>query len=64
MVLAEGDVAFWGGFVEHSNIRKDWETDARGRVTWRGLVPGVTYRVGKRTFTVRSGEVRDLGDVK
>jgi hypothetical protein len=64
MVLAAGDVVFWGNFVEHSNVRKDWYTDARGRVTWRGLVPGVTYRVGKRTFTVRPGEVRDLGDVK
>ena len=27
-------------------------------------VPGVTYRVGNRDFTVRPGEVLDLGDLK
>jgi hypothetical protein len=64
MVLAAGDTAGWSGFIEHSNIRKDWETDAQGRITWRDLVPGVTYRVGNRDFTVKSGELLDLGDVK
>jgi hypothetical protein len=62
LVLAAGDLAFWGGFVQHSNVRKDWHTDAEGRVTWRGLVPGATYRVHDRDFTVRPGEVLDLGD--
>ena len=63
LVLAAGDSAFWGGFVQHSNVRKDWHTDAEGRITWRGLVPGATYRVHNRDFKVRSGEVLDLGDV-
>jgi RNA polymerase sigma factor (sigma-70 family) len=64
VVLAAGDTAFWGGFIEHSNTRKDWHTDAEGRITWRELVPGVTYRVNNREFTVKSGEVLDLGDLK
>ena len=65
LVLTPGDPAFstWGAFIEHSNIRRDWHTDAQGCVTWRDLVPGVTYRVGKRDFTVRPGEVLDLGDI-
>jgi protocatechuate 3,4-dioxygenase beta subunit len=62
MVLATGDTAFWGGFIEHSNIRKDWHTDEQGRITWRDLVPGLTYRVNNRDFTVRPGETLDLGD--
>ena len=40
------------------------QTDAPGRITWRNLVPGVTYRVGNREFTVRPGEELDLGDLK
>jgi hypothetical protein len=64
LVLGPGDLAFWGGFIEHSNIRKDWHTDAQGRITWRDLVPGVPYRIHKRHFTVRPGEVLDLGDIK
>jgi RNA polymerase sigma factor (sigma-70 family) len=63
LMLAAGDAAFWGGFVQHSNVRQDWHTDAEGRVTWRGLVPGATYRVHNREFTARPGEVLDLGDV-
>ncbi|HEV3256266.1 MAG TPA: sigma-70 family RNA polymerase sigma factor [Gemmataceae bacterium] len=63
MVLGTGDSAFWGGLIEHSNIRKDWYTDAQGRITWRDLVPGVTYRINNRDVTVRPGAVRDLGDV-
>jgi RNA polymerase sigma factor (sigma-70 family) len=64
MVLAPGDTANWSQFIEHSNVRKDWTTDAQGRITWRDLVPGVTYRVWKREFKVKSGEVLDLGDLK
>jgi protocatechuate 3,4-dioxygenase beta subunit len=64
MVLGPGDTANWSQFIEHSNTRKDWTTDAQGRITWRDLVPGLTYRVGKRDFTVKPGEVLDLGDVK
>jgi RNA polymerase sigma factor (sigma-70 family) len=63
LVLAAGDSAFWGGLIQHSNVRKDWHTDAQGRVTWRDLVPGATYRINNRDFTVRSGEVLDLGDI-
>ncbi len=62
LVLSAGDLAFWGGFVQHSNIRQDWHTDAGGRVTWGGLVPGATYRVHDRDFTVRPGEALDLGE--
>ena len=64
MVLNPGDTAPWSQFIWHSNIRKDWTTDAQGRITWRDLVPGVTYRVGKRDFTVKPGEVLDLGDLR
>src|SRR5262249_47334237 len=28
MVLAPGDTSFWAGFIEHSNIRKDWRADS------------------------------------
>jgi RNA polymerase sigma factor (sigma-70 family) len=62
VVPAAGDSGWWGAFIEHSNIRKDWHTDAQGRVTWRNLVPGVTYRVNNRDFTVRPGQMLDLGD--
>lgn len=64
VVLAAGDTARWGDFIEHSNIRNDWQTDAEGRITWRNLVPGVTYRVNNRDFTVRPGEKLDLGNLK
>jgi RNA polymerase sigma factor (sigma-70 family) len=64
VVLAVSDTAFWADFNEHSSLRKDWHTDGEGRVTWRELVPGVTYRVGNREFTVRPGETLDLGDLK
>jgi RNA polymerase sigma factor (sigma-70 family) len=63
MVLTPGDFAWWGAFIEHSNIRKDWHTDAQGRISWRNLVPGVTYRVNNRNFTVKPGEELDLGDI-
>jgi RNA polymerase sigma factor (sigma-70 family) len=42
---------------------KDFRTDAQGRITCLGLVPGVTYRLEKRDFTVRSGETLDVGDI-
>jgi RNA polymerase sigma factor (sigma-70 family) len=64
MVLAGPDTPVWSQFIWHSNIRKDWETDAQGRINWRDLVPGVTYRVHQRDFTVKAGEVLDLGDLK
>jgi len=64
VVLSPGDTAFWAGFIEHSNIRRDWRTDTDGRITWRDLVPGVTYRINHREFTVRPGETLDLGDLK
>jgi hypothetical protein len=64
VVLGTGDTALWGGFIEHSNLRKDWHTDAQGQVTWRDLVPGVTYRVNHRDFRVTPGELLDLGDLK
>jgi RNA polymerase sigma factor (sigma-70 family) len=63
MVLSASDSAFWGAFIEHSNARKDWHTDAQGYITWRNLVPGLTYRVNQRDFTVRPGEMLDLGDL-
>jgi RNA polymerase sigma factor (sigma-70 family) len=64
LVLAPGDTAFWGDFINHSSIRQDWHTDAQGRITWRNLIPGATYRVNRRDFTVRTGEVLDLGDFR
>jgi hypothetical protein len=64
LVLAPGDTTFWADFSWHSNIRQDWRTDSEGRITWRDLVPGVTYRMNNRDFTVRSGETLDLGDLK
>lgn len=45
-------------------------SDAQGRVTLHGLVPGATYRIGGddsggwREFTVAAGQTVDLGDVK
>jgi hypothetical protein len=63
LVLGPGDLAFWGGFIGHSNIRKDWHTDAQGRITWRELVPGATYSIHGRVFTAQPGEVLDLGDM-
>ena len=27
LVLAAGDSAFWGGLIQHSNVRKDWHTN-------------------------------------
>jgi hypothetical protein len=46
-------------------------TDAQGRCTLSGLVPGVQYRIGwqskdgygARDFTVKPGETLDLADV-
>jgi protocatechuate 3,4-dioxygenase beta subunit len=64
LVLGAGDTAFWAGFIEHSNIRADWHTDSAGRITWRNLVSGVTYRINHRDFTVKPGETLDLGDLK
>jgi hypothetical protein len=64
MVLAGPETPPWSQLIWHSNIRKDWETDTQGRVTWRDLVPGVTYRVHNRDFTVKPGETLDLGDLK
>jgi hypothetical protein len=63
-VLGAGDTTFWAGFIWHSNIRDDWRTDREGRITWRDLVPGLTYRVNNREFTVKAGETLDLGDLK
>jgi RNA polymerase sigma factor (sigma-70 family) len=63
LILAPGDLAFWGAFITHSNIRKDWHTDDRGRITWRGLVPGASYQIQGRAVTVRPGQELDLGDV-
>jgi hypothetical protein len=42
LVLAAADSVSWGDFIEHSNIRKEFWTDAQGRVTWHQLVPGAT----------------------
>jgi hypothetical protein len=64
LVLAPGDTTFWAGFNWHSNIREDWRTDSEGRITWRDLVPGATYRINNRKFTVKPGETLDLGDLK
>jgi protocatechuate 3,4-dioxygenase beta subunit len=64
LVLGAGDTTFWAEFIWHSNIREDWRTDSEGRITWRDLVPGVTYRINNREFTVKSGETLDLGDLK
>jgi uncharacterized GH25 family protein len=63
-VLGAGDTTFWAEFNWHSNIRQDWRTDSEGRITWRDLVPGVTYRINNREFTVKPGEILDLGDLK
>ena len=48
--------------------RREWQySDAEGRITVGGLIPGVTYRYfdGKKTreFTAESGKTHDLGDV-
>jgi hypothetical protein len=63
-VLGAGDTTLWADFSWHSNIREDWRTDSEGRITWRDLVPGVTYRINNREFTVKPGETLDLGDLK
>jgi hypothetical protein len=63
-VLGAGDTTFWAEFIWHSNIREDWRTDSEGRITWRNLVPGATYRINNREFTVKPGETLDLGDLK
>lgn len=45
------------------------KTDAEGRVTMLGLVPGATYRIGEqfgalsKEFTVGSGQTVDLGEI-
>jgi hypothetical protein len=64
LVLGAGDSTFWAEFIEHSNIRDDWRTDSEGRITWRNLIPGATYRINDREFRVKSGETVDLGDLK
>jgi hypothetical protein len=64
LVLAPGDTTRWADFIWHSNIREDWRTDGEGRITWRDLVPGATYRINNREFNVKPGEVLDLGDLK
>jgi len=64
LVLGAGDTTFWADFIWHSNNRQDWRTDSEGRITWRNLVPGVTYRINNREFTVKPGETLDLGDLK
>ena len=58
------------------NYGMDFQSDAEGRLTLPGLIPGATYRIEDRTpalgggvpvvrkeFTVQPGETRDLGDI-
>jgi RNA polymerase sigma factor (sigma-70 family) len=69
LLIADGDLL---ANVDRANYWTGPTTDARGRVTFPALVPGVTYRLrngdlGKkvttRDFTVESGKTLDLGDV-
>jgi hypothetical protein len=55
-------------FPVASPFRKDGpQTDATGRCTFSGLIPGATYRFGhaviKTTFRTEAGKEVDLGDV-
>jgi beta-lactamase regulating signal transducer with metallopeptidase domain len=69
----ERNQPFWLDHVFWTNVRRDPrpKTDADGRVTVTGLVPGATYRLSytdKRwtdgyEFHVRAGETTDVGDV-
>jgi hypothetical protein len=58
------------------NYPRDFQTDAQGRVTFPVLIPGATYRIVdfstiadgsgpevRKEFTVRPGEVVELGDI-
>lgn len=57
--------------LDHDRYR-DLKTDADGRMTFPTLIPGATYRISvynqpvktQVEFTVRSGELKDLGDLK
>jgi hypothetical protein len=61
--------------IDSINYRKGPTSDAHGRIVFAALIPGATYRVSNRAiartpnqahankeFTVKSGEVLDLGD--
>ncbi len=62
--------------VDPINYQKDPASDAQGRIVFPALIPGATYRIIDRTttrtpngpqlrkeFTVKPGEVLDLGDI-
>ena len=63
--------------IDTINYPKDPASDAQGRIVFPALIPGATYRVIDRTtfrdpggpqlrktFTVKSGESLDLGDIR
>src|SRR5262249_38881979 len=70
-VLA-GDAELLGNIQHRAYQMHNWRTDAQGRVTLPGLVPGVAYRivalgqgeVVRPEFTVRPGETLDLKEIK
>jgi hypothetical protein len=55
----------WAGHLDPGRYRKGPQTDAEGRVTLSGLIPGATYRLllGKgntRDFTAQAGTTIEL----
>ena len=70
--LLAADAVHLSNIYRGSYQLNSFRTDAQGRITLEGLVPGVTYRITTlrpsvrilREFTVRPGETVDLKDVQ
>jgi RNA polymerase sigma factor (sigma-70 family) len=74
--LLEADQVFADNLLRRKDrvARKQLKTDAEGRITYSGLIPGATYRLSvwekgvgvvlKKEFRAQGEKTLDLGDVK
>jgi beta-lactamase regulating signal transducer with metallopeptidase domain len=66
---SSGYCEVWQGQADPKHYGDGPRTDAQGRIAFRNLVPGATYRISQfdgkaKDFTVEAGKAADLGDIR